>query len=252
VATTLYAVHTSHPSHAARLMLEHKRLDHRVVWLIPGMHAAAVRALGFRGGTVPALRLDGRRIQGTRAIARALDAARPEAPLFPADPARRAAVEEAERWGDEVLQDVPRQIGNWVFSHNPRMRTRLAREAGLPLPSLVGPASRPLTWWFARKHGAGDTERVRAVVATVPAVLDHVDALLAAGTIGGEARNAADFQIGTSVRLLLAIADLLPLFDARPAAGFATGLMADYPTGIPAGCVPGEWLSRPVRRVGSA
>ena len=35
---------------------------------------------------------------------------RPDPPLFPADPDQRAAVEEAERWGETVLQDAVRRI----------------------------------------------------------------------------------------------------------------------------------------------
>ncbi len=181
VSATLYAVYTSHPAHAARLMLEHKGIEHKVVNLVPGTHAAALRALGFRRGTVPALRLDGRRIQGTRAISRALDEAQPEPPLFPADPQERIRVEEAERWGDDVLQPVPRRIGGWVFANRPEMRTRLAREAGLPAPRLLGPAGWPLTWYFARKVGANDTERVRRTVEMLPALLDHVDELARRG-----------------------------------------------------------------------
>jgi glutathione S-transferase len=235
VRATLYAVYTSHPSHTARLMLEHKGLEHHVVWLTPGLHAAAVRLLGFRGSTVPALRLEGRRIQGTRAIARALDAAAPEPPLLTSDP----RVEAAERWGDEVLQPAPRRIGNWILSHRPEMGEQIAREAGVPLPRVAGALGRPLTWFFARKHGATDAQRT---IAALPALLDHVDALLADGTIGGPQRNAADFQIGPSVRLLLSIADLAPALEGRPAARFALDLMPNYPTGMAAGKLPPEWL----------
>lgn len=80
------------------------------------------------------------------------------------------------------------------------------------------------------------------IVETLPALLDHVDELLDEGTIGGKQRNAADFQLGTSVRLLLTFADLAPAFEGRSAAEFAIRLMPDYPTGIPAGVVPAEWL----------
>jgi glutathione S-transferase len=66
--------------------------------------------MGFPGKTVPAMRLAGAKVQGTRAIARALDALVPSPPLFPADPERRRAVEEAESWGDEVLQGVSRRL----------------------------------------------------------------------------------------------------------------------------------------------
>lgn len=242
MSATLYAVHTSHPSHAARLMLEHKGIEHKVVYLVPGTHAALLRPLGFRKGTVPALKLDGRRIQGTRAISRALEEAQPEPPLFPADPQERIRVEEAERWGDEILQPIPRRIGNWIFAHRPGVRTRLARESGLPAARLIGLAGWPLTWYFARKHGGDDSERVMSAVAMLPALLDHVDELLDDGTIGGEQRNAADFQIGTTVRLLMTIADLAPALEGRKAARFATNLMPDYPTGVPAGFAPQEWL----------
>ena len=239
----LYTVYTSHPSHAARLMLEHKGIEHEVVSLVPGLHAALLRLHGFRGGTVPALKIDGRRVQGTRAIARALDDARPEPRLFPADPSARARVENAERWADEHLQRVPRRIGNWVFSHRSWMRTRLAREARLPLPWLIGPASWPLTWYFARKHGAGNTDRVRHTVLALGVVLDHIDELIDEGTIAGEQRNAADFQIATSIRLLMTLGDLAPALAGRPAATFAAELMPDYPTSMPAGAIPAEWLS---------
>jgi glutathione S-transferase len=243
VSATLYGVYTSHPSHAARLMLEHKAIEHKVVSLVPGTHAVALRARGFRGGTVPALRLDGRRIQGTRAISRALDEAHPQPPLFPRDPQERIRVERAELWGDEVLQPVPRRIGGWVFANRREMRIRLAGEAGLPAPRLLGRIGWPVTWYNARRVGASDTQRVRETVQMLPTLLDKVDDLLKEGTIGGEPRNAADFQIGTSVRLLMAIADLAPALDGRPSARFAAELMPKYPTGVPAGLVPPEWLA---------
>ena len=223
-------------------MLEHKGIEHRVVNLVPGFHAAAVRTLGFRNGTVPALRLEGLRIQGSRAIARVLDQEQPEPALFPADPQARIRVEHAELWGDEVLQPVPRRIGGWVFANRTEMRIRIAREAGLPAPRLLGPAGWPVSWYNARKVGADDTERVRKTMESLPAVLDHVDELLAEGTIGGERRNAADFQIGTSIRLLMTFADLAPALEGRRAARFATELMPGYPTGVPAGMIPRGWL----------
>jgi glutathione S-transferase len=99
----------SPPGLAAHCMLEHKRIDHRVIHLLPGMQPL-VRALRFPRRTVPALVLDGRRIQGSREIARALDELVPDPPLFPRDAAARRRVEDAERWGDEVLQEVPRRI----------------------------------------------------------------------------------------------------------------------------------------------
>ena len=85
-------------------MLDHKGIAYKRTDLMPVISKLALRALGFPGNTVPALKLDGSRVQGSRQIARELERLRPEPPLFPADPERRAAVEAAERFGDEELQ----------------------------------------------------------------------------------------------------------------------------------------------------
>ena len=239
---TLYAVHSSHPSHAARLMLEHKGIEHRVVYLVPGTHAALLRPLGFRGGTVPAMKLDGRRVQGSRAIARALDQAQPAPRLFPMDRDQRVRVEEAERWGDQILQPIPRRLAGWINANRPELRTKLVREAGVPAARLLGRVGWPVAWYFAYKVGGNDTEDVRRMVETLSIPLDHVEELLDLGTIGGEQPNAADFQIATSIRLLMSFEDLAPLWRGRRAARFAADLMPSYPTGVPAGLVPREWL----------
>jgi len=93
----LYALSLSHPAHAARLMLERKGIDHQVVNLLPGMHPIFLRLRGFRGPTVPALAIDGQRVQGSLSISRALERLRPEPRLFPSAPVQRRAVEEARR-----------------------------------------------------------------------------------------------------------------------------------------------------------
>jgi hypothetical protein len=56
------------------------------VRLIPGLHPVLVRFAGFEGFTVPALELDGHKVQGSRRIARFLDEVSAERPLFPLDP----------------------------------------------------------------------------------------------------------------------------------------------------------------------
>src|SRR5829696_7544273 len=107
---TLFMVPGSHPSLAAALMLERKGIDYRRIDFAPAVHRVALRLVGFRGRTVPALRIDGRRIQGSRTIARALDELQPEPPLLPRDPEVLHGVERAEEWGDEVLQPLARRL----------------------------------------------------------------------------------------------------------------------------------------------
>ncbi len=236
----LYALSLSHPSHAARLMLERKGIEHRVVDLLPGLHPVLLRFAGFRGGTVPALRLDGRRLQSSRAISRALDQLRPEPPLFPVDAELRRRVEHAEAWGERELQPVPRRVFRWLASHDAGTRRWLARDIGMPAPSLMAALNVPVARRLARMAGA-DEARVRADVAALPGMLDEVDRLIADGTIGGDEPNAADFQIGTTVRVLLAFEDLRPMVEGRSAAALGERLLPRFAGPIPS-ALPREWL----------
>jgi glutathione S-transferase len=236
----LYGSPPSPPSHAARLMLEYKGIDHKVVWLLPGMWPALLRTRGFRGGTVPAMKIDGRRIQGSTLIAKALEEAKPDPPLFPADPEQRAKVEEAEAWGDEVLQDVPRRIVRWLSVNRPETKVLIARDVGIPFPRFAAWINTPSARHLANKVDAND--RIEQAVAQVPEVIAHVDELIAAGVIGGETPNAADFQIASSVRALLNVKDLDPLTQGHPASELALRLLPDFGTDFPAGLLPTEYL----------
>jgi glutathione S-transferase len=231
---TLYSLTLSHPGHAARLMLERKGIEHRVVDLLPGPHPAMVRALRFPGATVPALRIDGRRVQGSREISHFLDSIRPDPPLLPSE-----EVAEAERWGEEVLQPIPRRAFRWGTSRNLELRQWVAEDAGLPLGGLVA-RSTFMPKRLARVSNATD-ETVRADLAALPGHLDHVDSLIASGVIGGEQPNAADFQIGCTVRVFLGKEDLRRYAEGRPCADLAMRLLPDYPGPVPA-YLPGDWL----------
>lgn len=237
----LYGTPPSPPSHSARLMLEYKRIDHKVVWLLPGMWPALLRTRGFRGGTVPAMKIDGRRLQSSLAISRALEEVKPEPRLFPSDPAQRLAVEEAERWGDEVLQNVPRRIVRWLAVHRPETKVLIAKDVGIPLPRFAAWINTPAARHLAKKVDA-DGQAQRAI-AQVPEVLDHVDGLIAEGVIGGDHPNVADLQIATSVRALLTVGDLDPVTKGRPAADLAMRYVPEFGTDFPAGLLPAEWLA---------
>src|SRR4029077_5081283 len=100
------------------LMLGHKGVAYKRTDLLPVISKGVLRAAGFSGVTVPALRLDGAKVQGSRPIARELARRRRDPPLFPTDPELRAAVEEAERFGDEELQHPVRQILWWSIKRD--------------------------------------------------------------------------------------------------------------------------------------
>ena len=239
--TTLYGMAHSHPAVAVRMMLDHKGMEARVWDILPGLHPLVVRAAGFEGGTVPALRVDGHRVQGTLAISRTLDELVPEPPLFPADPQQRAAVVDAERWGHDELQALARRVFRFAALHTHAIRVWMAQEVvGVPLPGLVGLVYKPVMAYFARAAGA-TAHAVRRDLERLGGVLDHADALLDDGTIGGEQPNAADFQILCSIRLLLCHSELRPAIERRACGQAALRLVPHYPEPIPAG-LPPAWL----------
>jgi glutathione S-transferase len=93
-------------------------------------------------------------------------------------------------------------------------------------------------------HGIS-AERLASDLAGLPAKLDHVDELAASGVIGARQPNAADLQIAATLRVLLTVGDLRPLFDGRPAERLARRCFPEYPGEVPAGAYPAGWLQRP-------
>lgn len=246
---TLYGFKHSHPVLAARLMLAAKGVPYRVRDCLPGVHPVFVRLAGFDGLTVPAVRIDERRVQGTLRISRALDEVLPQPPLFPADPAARAAVEAAERWGHDELQPIAGRVFRWAGMRHAPVRTWMVDQVvGLPFARQLGHGATPVMTYYAGVIDATDDAVRRDLTERLPAALDRGDAELAAGTIGGSALNAADCQILATLRLLLAFEDLFPLIAARPVGRLALERLPDFPGGtvgafdpIPA-VLPTDWL----------
>ncbi len=232
----LYVMPISNAAAAGAAMIAHKRIPHRLVRLMPGLHPMLVRFAGFEGFTVPALEIDGRRLQGSRRIARFLDEVRPEPALFPGEPGERARVEEAERWGEQVLQPVPRRLFRHLLLTSPSARHWMGTEImHLPAPRVLMLFFMPVIRHLAQISRA-DAPRVRKDIAELPALLDHVDALIAAGTIGASEPNAADFQILASVSVLRAFADLEQHVRGRPCEAAARRIYPDWPpltSGLP-------------------
>jgi glutathione S-transferase len=242
----LYGIPLSHPVLSVRGALAFKGLTYRYVELLAGAHPPMLWALGFRGGTVPAIKLpDGRRIQGSLAIAQVLEQIAPAPSLYPSLPTARSAVSDAERWGEAVLQPIPRRLVRWGLREHLRQRQWFAEVASpLPLPRVAGLLLTPIAPVFAQIAGA-NASQVRHDLDRLPDLLDEVDRLIVGSVIGGDELNAADFQIAPSIRMLLAMTDVAHLVADRPAAQLARRVVPDYPE-IPR-ALPTEWIPSSVR-----
>jgi glutathione S-transferase len=224
---TLYVIPGSHACRSAMLMLEHKQVPYRRVDVLTLTHPTVARLRGFdaggqtrtagdrrplplrmgdRSGTVPALACDDHRISTNHGIAR-----------FPADPDRRRAVEEAERWGNETLQMAARRIALAHAVRDPSGMSRTTADGRMGYllyrrtlaRRLIVPLIGRLV--FAVDRAAPDP------LVDLPPMLDRIDAWIADGVLGAEQLNAADFMIAPSLALILYRPDVMPLFEGRPA-----------------------------------
>jgi len=234
----LYAIPGSHPCAVIESALELKGIDYERVDLIPVLHKA-IQQVRFGEPTVPGLDLDGERVVGSTRITRRLDELEPEPPLFPRAEAERWAVEELERWGDEVLQPLARRLA-WATLRRQPADVIVSYTVGtrLPLPDPLVRASSPLIARISAAASGASDDRVRRDLAELPGHLDRVDAAIASGLLGGNPANAADLQIGSSVRVLLTLGDVRPLLEGRPCAELGERLFPRYQGSAPAGALP--------------
>ena len=235
---TLHALSPSHPCMTAEAALRLKGLEYERVDLVPGAHVGEMAAIYGEGNTtVPGLLVDDERVHGSRPILARLEELAPSPALFPEPIAD--AVREAERWGDDELQDLGRRMPWGALHFRPEA---LGTFGGVGALDPAGTDFAIATLRQAWKYHKISAARLAEDLAGLPAKLDHVDELAAAGTIGGEQPNAADLQIGATIRVLLALGDLEPLLADRPAQDIARRWFADYPGAIPAGAFPAGWV----------
>ncbi len=237
----LFTIPGSHPGVSVQRMLEYKDIPYKRTDLLPVVSWGVLKALRFPRVTVPAIKIDGRRFQGSLEITRELERIRPEPPLFPGDPEHGAVVEEIEHFGDQDLQHRVRQILLWCLQKRTAPLRSFLEGAKVGLPHGLGTKmAGPFIALDARAHDVTD-DNVRHAISLLPGILQRIDDWIAAGAIDGENLNAADFQIAPSLRLAMSIDDLRPAIENRPAGKLALRIVPDYPGKVPP-MLPAAWL----------
>jgi glutathione S-transferase len=232
-AITLHVLPPSHPCQAAIKALELKGLEFETVDLAFGAHAEEMTRI-YGAHTVPGMLVDGEPVHGSRAILARLEEMVSDPPLYPDD-----AVREAERWGDEELQDYGRQMPWGALHFRPEAMGTFGG-AGMLDPAGTDFAIRTLRAMWKYHHITA--QRLYDDLQALPAKLDHVDALIAGGVIGGDRPNAADLQIGSTLEVLATVGDLQGLLRDRPAGRLATQWFEGRQGEIPAGAFPAGWV----------
>jgi glutathione S-transferase len=237
---TLHAVPPSHPCMTVAAALELKGLEYERVDFPHTERLERMEEIyGEGNSTVPGLLIDEQPVHGSRAILARLEQIEPEPTLFPSE-----AVREAERWGDEQLQDLGRCLPWGAMYFRPEA-----------MGTFAGPGVEPLdapgtdfaikfvraTW---RYHGI-TAARLHGDLAGLPAKIAHIEQLAEDGTLDGERANAADLQIAATIRVLLPLGDLGPLLQGSAAERIALRFFPSYPGSVPQGAYPAGWVPSP-------
>ncbi len=237
-ALVLHALPPSHPCMTVEAAIRLKGLPYERIDLpMNGEHPTRMQEIyGAGNSTVPGLLVDGDPVHGSRAILERLEEIAPDPVLFPSEEVR-----EAERWGDEQLQDLGRRLPWGALHFRPELLAAIG--GGEPLD---GPGT---DYAIRYIHSAWGYHRITAErladdLAGLPAKLDQIESLARAGVIGGQTPNAADLQIGATIRVLLPIEDLKPLLAETAAETIALRHFPAFQGGIPAGAYPAGWVPR--------
>ncbi len=238
----LYVQPASHPCAAVEAALALKSIAYDRVDLLP-MSQLLVGPLRYGGKTVPGMRLGEERLVGSRAIMRRLDQLAPAPPLLPppGDPIY-ARVLELERWGDEVFQAVARRLVPAALLRRPAMIEGYLGDAKLALPTALLHPAMPLTARLLSLKSKARDGSAHADLVGLPRQLERIDGWIEEGLLGGEQPNAADLQIGSTIRLLMSIGDVRPLIEERRAAAL-TRYFPPIAGEVPAGTLPADWLA---------
>jgi glutathione S-transferase len=245
----LYVILGSHACRTGMLLMEHKGIEYERVELPTGLHPFLLRFRGFkrekaphrniggrrpqmlatadRMGTVPALQMNGDRVETNREIARYLERSQPDPPLFPSDTERRKAVEEAESWGSETFQMVARRLVLAASLH-PDVLVNGANDGRLgPLLYRSQRVRLQGTRMFARFVFRANRQAEQELLASLPDLLDRIDEWVEAGVLNGEELNAADLMIAPSLALLTYRSDVRSDVERRPSSRLLDRVMPE-------------------------
>jgi glutathione S-transferase len=237
----LHAVPFSHPCLAVKAVLDRHGLEYETVDMVSGQHGDEVeRIYGEGRRTVPGLLVDGEPVHGTTAIFERLDELVDDADLYPG--AVAAAIREAERGIAEDLQTAGRNLVFGALHFRPEALGTFAGSG--PLDPAGTDFAIKLVRGAWRYIGISAT-LLAECLAALPEQLDIVDELIEGGVAGGDEPTAVDYQLGSSLHLLLQLGDVRPLIAGRPAERLVDTWFEPGPADVPAGAFPAGWVPAP-------
>lgn len=201
----LYQFRISHYNEKVRWALDHKRIPHRRVSLVPGLHIPAAWWVSGQTG-VPILDLSGEGTalsDSTRIIAE-LERRWPDPPLYPADPARRERALALEEHFDEEVGDDLRRLCWAAIIDDAAFVTRISTEGACPVMQRAFGALFPLLRPLFRRDLELDAASVERSRARLAGHFDRLEAEIGpSGHLVGDAFTVADLTAAAIMSALV-------------------------------------------------
>lgn len=234
----LHVVPFSHPCLAVSAALDQLGQEYETVTLETGRQGDEVeRVYGEGRRTVPGLLVDDEPVHGTSTIFARLGELYPDAGLYP--PTSADEIREAEVGIAEELQTAARVLVFGAMYFRPES---MGTFAGVDQLDPGGVDFAINTMRGAWRYLDITAQRIYDTLRALPAQLDTVDALLDSGVLSGEVPTAADFQLGSSLHLLVQIGDVRPLVEERPVWKVVSTLFEPGKGDVSAGAFPPGWV----------
>lgn len=235
---TLHGLPPSPPCFTIEAALKIKGLPYERIDFPFGEQAVKMPEIYGEGRTtVPGVLIGDEPVHGSTTIMPRIDELGDGPSLYPAEIAE--AVRDAELWAEGDLQLLGRHLPWGAMHFRPEAMGSFA--GGKPLDAKGTDFAIKMirgAWRYVGITAVGMAEQLQRL----PELLDEIERLIGAGIIGGEQPNAADLQVGASVRSLLVIEDLHPLIERGSAADLARRVFPEWPGRVPAGAFPAGWV----------
>jgi glutathione S-transferase len=194
VAVVLWHIEVSHYNEKVRWALDYKEIPYELRAPLPGAHrVAALRLSRGKHERLPVIEIDGERTWDSTAIIAALEAYRPNPPLYPADPAQRERALELEDYFDEELAPRTRRL-IWHYTlQNDDATVDAVMPQGSPVKRGLMRATAPMGRFMVRRDYGVDRASADEALGVIRAAMDRVESQLGGGDyLVGDSFSVAD------------------------------------------------------------
>ena len=170
----LFQLRRSHFNEKARWGFDHKGVEHRRIYLLPGLQRRRMKQMTGQE-LVPVARFGEEIVPGSGAILEALERRYPDRPLYPDDPDHRMRALEIQHHFDEEVGPLTRRaVFSWLTTR-PRYFARVFNDRASAPERFMYSAFMPLAVGFVRREtGITDDASVEQGFAGARAGLDFV------------------------------------------------------------------------------